>query len=166
MKFLVFACFAKSGWMLGVKVYGSLVTAYRSLTHLPWRPTESNSVGINLLSGESLVQSSLPWVKTADNGTRLSTYGQTEKVYCHLKLLFAKEDKLIENCQGKLLDCLYIKDYGVDSVAIRLCTCAFKLLKGNCFFGDGKWVWGKSYRTLSRKVYLIYTTILFLFLRT
>lgn len=77
-------------------------------------------------------------MKTADNGTRLGTFGQTDKVYCHLKLLFAKEDKLIENCQGKLLDCCYIKDYGVDSVAIRLCICAFKLLKGNCFFGDGK----------------------------
>ena len=54
--------------MLGVKVYGSLVTAYRSLTHLPWRPAKIIFVGINLLSGESLVQSSLPCVKTADNG--------------------------------------------------------------------------------------------------
>jgi len=40
MKFLVPARFAKSGWMLGVKVYGSLVTAYRSSTHLPWRLTK------------------------------------------------------------------------------------------------------------------------------
>ena len=27
---------------------------------------------------------------------------------------FAKEDKLNGNCQGKLLDCFYIRDYGVD----------------------------------------------------
>lgn len=41
-------------------------------------------------------------------------------VHCRLKLSFAKEDKLNGNCQGKLLDCFYIRDYGVDSVAIRL----------------------------------------------
>ena len=77
-------------------------------------------------------------MKSADSGFATPSVRPALGSLLPLEIGFAKEDKLNGNCQGKLLDCFYIRDYSVDSVAIRLRIRAFKLLKGNCFFGDGK----------------------------
>ena len=53
-------------------------------------------------------------MKTADSGFYDNFRSAKRSCLLPLEIDFAKEDKLGGNCQGKLLDCFYIRDYGVD----------------------------------------------------
>lgn len=50
---------------------------------------------------------------TADNGSQAYMWPNVCK-FMPFEIVVAKEDKISESCQGKLLDCCYIRDYGVD----------------------------------------------------
>ena len=53
-------------------------------------------------------------MKTADNRPTTEFVRPDEGSLLLFGIGFAKEDKFSADCQGKLLDCFYIRDYGVD----------------------------------------------------